>query len=203
MSSDKNTKITSWAEDKLKSWIDSISNPFKTIQNKEYRRFFDSYDKKCICLFVYQDSQLRKIYSISGYDYDLRKDEPYLATLFPPEEFSRARHELGDCLSYCGLHRKKYVSPRPLNVYKRYCVKRGLTNKEISNRLGLLYSCCERKIIAELKNEGITYDPAKATFYCRYPPCVRCLPAIGKPKYYYLQKKRTRNLYVSLKEHQF
>jgi hypothetical protein len=199
MKSSNTGKNKSVAEQRIEQLIQSISTK-ETIFNQEYYCLKGKHPEKCICLMVYSGLPLpyKGIISISGYKSDLDNTKanrtPYSIDIFPSNQYVYAGHELSNCLAYLDLNKEPFSSPKTLDSYKKEHKNAGGNPNPSNKDLGTLFGCCERKIIAKLQNMGIPFSYSKAIFYCRYNPCEKCVPAIKKSDFYYLEAPHEKKI---------
>lgn len=75
----------------------------------------------------------------------------------------------------------KYIQGDPKFVYFFKDIK---NNKINTQKLGAMFGCCERKILGSIElSQGKKDNYGKISFFSRWAPCKKCMPAI------YLQKK--------------
>ena len=75
----------------------------------------------------------------------------------------------------------KYIQGEPNFVYFFKDIK---NNKIDTRKLGAMFGCCERKILGSIElSQGKKDNYGKISFFSRWAPCEKCMPAI------YLQKK--------------
>ena len=165
---------------------------------KESSNFIDK--DNCFCLI--QEGE-KYYFSLSGYDYKINKKnnniyeklETNLNKFFSDSTFQLC--QIGDDMLSYGNEIKndeliKFSSP------KKFCEQKNIGDDNLRSQ----YSCCERKIFPYIK------DKSKSMYiYCKYEPCVRCIPAIedmkkqyGKNFMYFAFIKNAKTFSCYLKE---
>ncbi|MEE0878592.1 MAG: hypothetical protein UH788_04890, partial [Treponemataceae bacterium] len=156
--------------------------------------------RNCFCLV---QTDLKYYFSLSGYDYKINKKnnniykelEKNLNDFFSDSTFQLC--QIGDDMLSYGNEIKndeliKFSSP------KKFCEQKNIGDDNLRSQ----YSCCERKIFPYIK------DKSKSMYiYCKYEPCVRCIPAIedmkkqyGKNFMYFAFIKNAKTFSCYLKE---
>lgn len=157
--------------------------------NRYYKYLFD---RKCFCLTNENNSYF---FSLSGMDkksiesfyQKISKELKRIVKVTCGLEYEFIPSMLSDeTLSYGNFLNNKFQRFQNLKS-----IKYKDSDKSQSD-IGRQYSCCERKIFANLKNG--TGDLA---FYCKYAPCDACQPALNENAYYY---KITFEAFISTPE---
>ena len=167
--------------------FNNLNRFIKLLKNyKESQVFF--YQSNCFCLI--QEGK-KYYFSFSGYkhhkdgsfydDDDLEYEN--LGTTIKNKLnsfFSNKKDMFTFCrrtdsmLSYGEFCEKKFVNfPSPIS----FAEQKGLVAKK---KLPDQYRCCERKIFPYIKNKSESMN-----IYCKYEPCIRCMPAIEEKKKLY------------------
>lgn len=182
----------------------SIKDKFSSKLNRPEGSKKYSKEKGCFCVAITDDG--KRYFALSGVDYqgkefidskkvDVKKYKKLAKCLI-------SELELKGCL-YCSLnHYTKsyteitkhdepiiYIKNKPNFIYFCEYIKnevkiKGSVGDDTINKVGNIFACCERKILGYIElSQGKKDNYGKISFFSRWAPCEKCMPAI------YLQKK--------------
>lgn len=185
----------------------SIKGIFSSKLNRPEGSKKYSKEKGCFCVAITDDG--KRYFALSGVDYqgkefidsekvDVKKYKKLAKCLISELELKGYLY-----CSYCSLnHYTKsyteitkndepiiYIKNKPNFIYFCEYIKnevkiKGSIGKDTINKVGNIFACCERKILGFIElSQGKKDNYGKISFFSRWAPCKKCMPAI------YLQKK--------------
>ena len=163
-----------------------VSKEFKELRdyiNNNYKRKYaetknEKKGKRCFAIMKVRNIN---IFSLSGYDYDLNEN---IGILYIANNINK------------NVFAGKYKYAKISDNVKRYVDISDIYNdldtpiefkndneidKNNNDKVGLVYGCCERKMLACYEENNNTYIDNCTdvfTFYIKYLPCPKCQPAI-------------------------
>ncbi|GEM_PF-1732660 len=165
-------------------------------EEKDWKEIIEKYypeKQGCFCVVLTDDDKI--YFALSGFDYQGGKIiRPKIECFKKLAKYIISELNLKKD-SYCSLNDAtkryteiqssrnsiKYIQGDPKFVYFFKDIK---NNKINTQKLGAMFGCCERKILGFIElSQGKKDNYGKISFFSRWAPCEKCMPAI------YLQKK--------------
>ncbi len=168
-----------------KDLIDKTKTMYETLKSELAQRYVidnigTKYTKKDGCFAIMEDTNGKKYFALSGngdYKPDKKSYPQYkrvadkLAEALTGYRWANLTDDVLSYVDYDPNYGADIALQDPVSL--KDCLKGMGDNWDLfKNKKGGYYSCCERKIFAHSNNN------ADKTFYVRWEPCEKCIPAM-------------------------